>query len=229
MKIHLPAIGPDLPVHEFTGLTAIGLRRNGSPIWPVRGGSGDGDDTGGDDDDQGDDSGDGDDDQGAGDLGDAGKQAIERMKRERNAARKELRGVKAQLDKLSPLQKLADVLAGQSGDDDGQPDVDALAKRLSNHEAELAAERTARYRAEVAAEKGLTAAQARRLQGVTREDLAKDADELLKDFPKQQGGSSGRGPRPDPSQGNRGGKPLSGRDQALAEAQKRFGKPPAVT
>ncbi|AYF29303.1 hypothetical protein CSH63_17895 [Micromonospora tulbaghiae] len=30
------------PVHPFTGLTAIGFRRNGDPIWPVRGGSGEG-------------------------------------------------------------------------------------------------------------------------------------------------------------------------------------------
>ena len=28
-----------LPTHPRTGLTAIGLRRNGDPIWPIRGGS----------------------------------------------------------------------------------------------------------------------------------------------------------------------------------------------
>lgn len=38
MSLHL-----DLPVHPTTGLTAIGLRRNGTPIWPVIGGSGEGD------------------------------------------------------------------------------------------------------------------------------------------------------------------------------------------
>lgn len=28
-----------LPTHPFTGLRALGLRRNGSPIWPIRGAS----------------------------------------------------------------------------------------------------------------------------------------------------------------------------------------------
>ncbi len=222
MKIHLADVG--MPVHPFTRLTAIGYRRNGAPIWPVMGASEDSDAGGGDDSgDQGDDQGDGNADQ----LGEAGKQAIARMKAERNAARKELRDVKSQLDKLSPLQKLADALGGTStGEDgDGKPDVDALAKRLSQHESDLQAERLARCRAEVAHEKGLTAGQARRLVGTTKEELAKDAEELLKDFkPADNGGRrNGAGPRPDPSQGNRGGKPLSGREAALAEANKRFG------
>lgn len=231
MKIHLPAFGPDLPVHPTkrhprTGepLRAVGITRRGQIMWPVLGASPDDDSNG--DGDAGDDQDDaGGDDAKGDDLGEAGKQAIDRMKAERNAARKELRGVKAQLDQLSPLQKLADALAGQTDGDDGQPDVDALAKRLSNHEAELAAERTARYKAEIAAEKGLSVAQAKRLQGATREELAKDADELLAAFNAAGGGSNnGRTPRPDPSQGSRGGKALSGREQALAEAEKRFGK-----
>ncbi|WP_030271202.1 hypothetical protein [Streptomyces sp. NRRL B-24484] len=33
-----------LPIHPYTGLQAIGLRRDGRPIWPVRGGSGEGSD-----------------------------------------------------------------------------------------------------------------------------------------------------------------------------------------
>lgn len=28
-----------MPVHPYTGLVAIGFRRNGAPIWPVKGGS----------------------------------------------------------------------------------------------------------------------------------------------------------------------------------------------
>jgi hypothetical protein len=165
-------------------------------------------------------------------LGDAGKQAIARMKTERNAARKELRDVKSQLEKLAPLQKLADALGGTGGEDgDGKPDVDGLAQRLARHEEDLQAERLARFRAEVAHEKGLTAGQAKRLVGATREELAADADELLKEF-KPAGDGNGRrngSPRPDPSQGSRGGKPLSGREAALAEAQKRFGKQPTTT
>ena len=227
MKIHLPAVGPDLPVHQFTGLTAIGLRRNGAPIWPVRGGAEDGDppadpaDPPADPDD--------DPDKPAG-TGDAGKQAIDRMKAERNAARKELRDAKALLEKLTPLQKLADALGGAPADDDGKPDVDALAKRLAQHEEDLGKERLARFRAEVAHEKGLTADQAKRLVGTTREELAADADELLKVFAPAEGGNGRRNaPRPDPSQGPRGGSALSGREAALAEAKKRFGVKSAVT
>jgi hypothetical protein len=226
MKIHPPALGPNLPVHPFTGLTALGLRRNGAPIWPVKGGSPDDDPPPEPEGDAGDD-----DPEAPPETGDAGKQAIDRMKTERNKARNELRDVKSQLEKLAPLQKLADVLAGQAGDDgDGKPDIDALAQRLAQHENDLKSERLARFRAEVAHEKGLTAAQARRLVGDTRDELAKDADDLLKDFKATNDGRGGRnGPRPDPSQGNRGGKPMSGREQALAEAQKRFGTKSTAT
>jgi Spy/CpxP family protein refolding chaperone len=221
VKIHPPAFGPNLPIHPFTGLTALGLRRNGQPIWPVRGGSGEGD-TGAADGDQG--AGDNGQD-GTADLGDAGKQAIDRMKAERNQARKELSDVKGQLEKLAPLQKLAEAL-GAKPDDDGKTDFAALTARLGQHEQELAAERLARFRVEVASEKGLTPAQAKRLNGATREELAADADEILKIFPTAPASGSGQrsgGLRPDPSQGSRGNQTLSGREAGLAEAQKRFG------
>jgi hypothetical protein len=221
MTIQLPAFGPDLPVHPFTGLTALGLRRNGAPIWPVRGGAEDGDAAA---DDGGDSAGDAPE-----DLGDAGKQAIDRMKAERNAARNELRQVKEQLDKLSPLQKLADALGGQSSGD-APTDLESLTERLSRHESELAAERLARHRVEVAAEKGLTPAQAKRLVGKSRDELAADADEIIRDFPAAAAGTNRpAGLRPDPSQGSRGEKATSGRDAGLAEAQKRFGKASTAT
>ncbi len=228
MKIHLPAFGPDLPVHPRIGFRAIGLRRNGAPIWPVRGGAEDGDPADPPADPA--DPGDGDPDAPPG-TGDAGKQAIDRMKAERNAARKELRDAKALLEKLTPLQKLADALGGAPTADDGKPDVDALAKRLSQHEQDLQSERLARFRAEVAHEKGLTAGQAKRLVGATREELAADADELLKEFKPSDDGKGARrnGPQPDRSQGSRGGAALSGRDLALAEAKKRFGTKSAAT
>jgi hypothetical protein len=199
VKIHLPAFGPNLPIHPFTGLTALGLRRNGQPIWPVRGGSGEGD-TGAADGDQG--AGDNGQD-GTADLGDAGKQAIDRMKAERNQARKELSDVKGQLEKLAPLQKLAEAL-GAKPDDDGKTDFAALTARLGQHEQELAAERLARFRVEVASEKGLSPAQAKRLNGATREELAADADEILKIFPH------GSGRRRRPAVGRPSARPLAG-------------------
>jgi hypothetical protein len=62
--------------------------------------------------------------------------------------------------------------------------------------------------------------------------IAEALDDLLKRKP-YLGGKGGEGvgartPKPDKSQGNRGGKPLSGRDAALAEAQKRFGVKPTT-
>ena len=231
MRIHLPTFGPTLPTHPYTGLTALGLRRNGAPIWPVRGGSGEGDDSGdGSDGTDGSDDGTDDDQDGTdgNDLRDAGKKALDRMKRERNAARKELQGMKTQLDELGPLKKLAEALGGKATGD-GKTDLEALTERLGRHESELAAERLARYRVEVAAEKGLTPAQAKRLVGKDRDELAADADEILKLFPIAQDDDKGRkGPKPDRSQGSRGGTPLSGREAGLAEAQKRFGKPAAT-
>jgi hypothetical protein len=90
-----------LPTDPRTGLQAIGFRKDGRPIWPIKGGSGDGDDaaadqgddtTDGDDGDAADSADSGQDDTGDGDdtsddgsdgadaLGDKGKQALDRMK-----------------------------------------------------------------------------------------------------------------------------------------------------
>jgi len=40
----------ELPIHETTGLQALGFRKNGAPIWPILGGSGEGGDGGSGDD-----------------------------------------------------------------------------------------------------------------------------------------------------------------------------------
>jgi hypothetical protein len=81
-------------------------------------------------------------------------------------------------------------------------------------------------RLEVAADKGLTAGQAKRLVGTTREELEADAEDIQREFPATARSAT---LRPDPSQGSRGPAPVSGRDAGLAEAQKRFGPKPAVT
>jgi hypothetical protein len=118
MTIHLPVLGPDLPVHPTTGLTALGLRRNGVPIWPVRGGAPD-DDTGddADSDSADDDSSDGTDDDGADQLGDAGKQALDRMKAKLLSEKAARKALQAQLD-----------AAGKPADDD-TPDPAELRKQ----------------------------------------------------------------------------------------------------
>ena len=118
-----------LPVHPRTGLTAIGLRRNGDPIWPVLGGSEEADDSDsaetdneGDDaeaadgaDDSGDTEQDADDakgDEADKPLGPAGEKALnaEKLKRreeaaKRRAAEKERDDAKAELEKLQRAQK----------------------------------------------------------------------------------------------------------------------------
>jgi hypothetical protein len=98
-------------LHPRTGLPIkpVGYRRSGAPIWPILGASADDADSGADAEDEGaepegastDGDGDGDDassDEGADQLGDAGKQALARMKSERNAARREARELKRQLE-----------------------------------------------------------------------------------------------------------------------------------
>lgn len=58
-------------------------------------------------------------------------------------------------------------------------------------------------RLQVALDKGLTAKQASRLQGATKEELESDADELLKLFTPNAQGAEGL--RPNPAQGTSGG------------------------
>lgn len=70
--------------------------------------------------------------------------------------------------------------------------VEAAEKAASAHEATA-------LRLSVASEKGLTAAQAKRLVGATRDELETDADDLRRDFPAASGsrlaGSADQGTR----------------------------------
>lgn len=78
------------------------------------------------------------------------------------------------------------------------------AERRADAEARAAAAEQRALRLEVAAEKGLTPAQAKRLVGDTREQLEADADEILTTFPTAAP-EKPKKPKPDPSQGPRGG------------------------
>lgn len=127
-------------------------------------------------------------------LGPGGEKALAAEREARKALEKRVK-------ELEPLTRLLSVLSPE-GDSTQPSDIDRLAERLSKHETELSAERAARWRAEVAHEKGLTPAQAARLSGATRDELASDADALLALFPAQP--TAPRTPSPDPSQGSRG-------------------------
>jgi hypothetical protein len=69
-----------------------------------------------------------------------------------------------------------------SKDPDSAGKIAKLEQKVKDAEAKLAKSEIATARAEIASEKGLTAKQAKRLQGETREELEADADELLEDL-----------------------------------------------
>jgi hypothetical protein len=145
-------------------------------------------------------------------LGPAGEKALAAER----AARKAL---EQQVADLAPLRKLAEALGAGTPAAAGKSEADLLGERLAAHERELAAERQARWRAEVAAEKGLTAAQAARLVGATRDELAADADALVTLFPPAIPAGP-RTPAPDPSQGAQGTGTAPSLDAQIAEATK---------
>lgn len=142
MRIYLPTVLPaaGLPVHPYTGLTAIGRRRNGVPIWPVKGGSGDaGGDGGGDGGESGGDgepAGEG----GSGEsddrpLGPAGEKALEAEKTKRKSAQDSLRpwsalarelGVKTPDEIRALLAKKAGADKAKDGDDGDPVDVEKV-------------------------------------------------------------------------------------------------------
>lgn len=142
-------------------------------------------------------------------LGAAGLKALQEERDARKALEK-------QLAALAPLQKLADALGTGTPAAGGKSEVDLLNERFAQHEKTVAEERSARWRAEVAHEKGLSPAQAARLAGSTREELLADADSLLALFPTTP--ATPGTPRPDPSQGARGGAAVT-LDARIAEAQ----------
>ena len=141
-------------------------------------------------------------------LGPTGQKALAAEREARKALEK-------QLAELSPLKQLAEAISGGQKPADGKSEVDLLNERFASYEKDIAAEREARWRAEVAQEKGLTAQQAARLRGTTRDELVADADELVALFP-----TGPRTPAPDPSQGARGGQPGPDLQAQIAEARK---------
>lgn len=187
-----------LPTHPLTGLTALGLRRDGRPIWPVLGGAepappkndppadppadppktGDGDDK---------------------PLGRNGEKALRAEREAREALEKQIKELEP-LKGLADLKPLAELLGGKST---GNPktDLEQLTERMSQLEQTASTERLGRLRLEVAAEKGLSPQQAARLQGGSREELTADADALLALFPVSPATTR---PKPDPSQGSKG-------------------------
>lgn len=218
MRIHLPAVGPDLPTHPAlrhprTGepLRAVGLLRDGRPVWPVMGASPDDPGEQGDGGEEG-----GDPDVPPG-TGDAGKQAIDRMKAERNEERKARRALEAELEKYRRAEQ------EKVEADKTEAERRAAAEQRAE-QAELRA-----LRLEVAAEKGLTPAQAKRLVGNSREELEADADEIREAFPTAPATPERKAPKPDPSQGARGGAKPSSAERATKRLERLGIRKPSST
>lgn len=110
-------------------------------------------------------------------LGDAGKKALDAERKARREAEAALKDVQAQLKELTDKDK--------SEADKLRESVATLTKERDDSAAKV-------LRFEVASAKGLTAAQAKRLSGSTREELEADADELVEMF-------KGTGSTPPPS------------------------------
>ncbi|MFG3340539.1 hypothetical protein [Glycomyces sp. NPDC048151] len=137
-------------------------------------------------------------------LGEGGKRALEAERKARSELEKQLKDLS---DTYAPLKGLVEAIRGgkQGVADEDKTDVERLREELESIRAEADQERLSRLRLEVATEAGLTAQQAARLQGTTREELAADAAALKELFPAVQEGP--RRPAPDPTQGGRGAPP----------------------
>lgn len=109
--------------------------------------------------------------------------------------------LKAKADKLDQLEQ-----AKKSEMEKLTEEIEAHKKRGDSAELSLS-------RLEVALEKGLTATQAKRLVGSTREELEADADELIKDLGVTRGPKT---PKPNPAQGR--GEESAGDKEAIARS-----------
>ncbi len=116
-----------------------------------------------------------------GDLGDAGKKALAEERAARKAAEKSAADLEARLKAIEDKDKT-----------ETQKAADAAATEKA---ARVAAEARA-DRLEVAMAKGLTPAQAKRLQGATRDELEADADDLLETLKPAEGTKPPPGGKP---------------------------------
>jgi hypothetical protein len=129
------------------------------------------------------------------DLGDGGKKALDAERKRAATAEREAKALRAKLDQieqanLSELEK-AQRAAAES------------AKTLADFQ-------RANLRQKVALDKGVPAKWVDRLRGETEEELAADADEILADLVKDD--RSSNTPKPDLTQGGRGGTPALNSD-----------------
>ncbi len=111
-------------------------------------------------------------------LGDAGKQALDRMKAERDQFRREAKA------NASAAKKLAEI------EDRNKTEAQRLEERVTAAESRLGPVEQENARLRVALTKGLPADLVDRLRGGTEHELAADADKLLELVGQQSSGGS---------------------------------------
>lgn len=100
---------------------------------------------------------------------DAGaKKALDSERKARREAERQLKEMEARLQEI---------------EDKDKSEVDKLREQVEQLKSEASEATMRAMRADIAAEKGLSAAQAKRLVGASREELEADADEILEAFP----------------------------------------------
>lgn len=149
-----------LPVHPYTGLTAVGILPSGRPVWPVLGaadddageGQGDDTDTGEDDQDETDTDGDGQDEQEDKPLGPKGQKALqaEKEKRRNEAAKRRTAETRA-TELEAELAKLRNGGKGESGKGSTDPDPDQVRREAEKTAADKANARILRAEVKAAA------------------------------------------------------------------------------
>lgn len=117
-------------------------------------------------------------------LGDAGKAALDRERKARREAEKQLTELQKRLKEI---------------EDKDLSEVDKLRKQVAELTSERDGHALKALRLEVAAAKGLSPAQAKRLVGSTKEELEADADEILEAFPAKNGATPPPTNKPSPS------------------------------
>lgn len=137
-------------------------------------------------------------------LGEAGKQALVKERQAAKAAEKRAADAEARIKEFEDRDK-SDAQKLQEERDAAVTERDTL--------------RTQTLRRDVADEKGLTAAQAKRLVGSTREELEADADDIIATFPVAPANRvSG-----DVNQGHRGDAPTTPAEQFAGFLRKQLG------
>lgn len=145
------------------------LLPDGRIMPAIAGGSDEGDDGG---DGAGDDGG-----QGDGDDGDGGEDDLAKLRRQARHHESENRKLKARLAEAEKAEERLKAI-----EDEKKTEAQRAAEAREAAEREAAEAKLELARTRVALRKGLTEAQAKRLQGSTEEELEADADELLATF-----------------------------------------------